>query len=246
MSDTLKRYLDQYREVYGEQIPVKNKLTDNLEETIETVEFVREPEEPYQVETKTESVTHELTLSGFHQQIKNCQNCYLGSCRTNFVFGKGNEHAKILVIGEAPGHDEDMQGLPFVGKAGQLLDKILAAIDLSLQDVYITNIVKCRPPNNRDPQPEEINACNAYLQKQIELIQPKLILALGRIAAHTLLNTSDSLSKLRGRFHDYQGKLLLVTYHPSALLRNEMWKRPTWEDMKLFRQKYNEILAVNE
>ncbi|MGM0589332.1 MAG: uracil-DNA glycosylase [Bacteroidota bacterium] len=162
---------------------------------------------------------------------------------TNLVFGVGNPHADLMVIGEAPGYHEDQQGEPFVGKAGQLLDKILSAINFDRPDVYIANILKHRPPNNRDPLTKERSKSLPFLQKQIELIDPKLILCLGRVAATTLLNRDQSLGSMRGKFHPYDNgkRELLVTYHPAALLRNPQWKRPTWEDVQLLRKRYDEL-----
>lgn len=182
------------------------------------------------------------TLDSLYQRHCECTACPLGHKRQHFVFGTGNEHADVMFIGEAPGADEDAQGQPFVGAAGQLLNKILKAIDFSRDEVYIANILKCRPPNNRDPQPEEIAACEPILRDQIRLIQPRLICALGRVAAQALLGTTMSLSRLRGRFHDYHGIQLMVTYHPSALLRNTAFKRPTWEDVQMLRRTYDEMM----
>ncbi|MDZ7773320.1 MAG: uracil-DNA glycosylase [Balneolaceae bacterium] len=161
---------------------------------------------------------------------------------TNMVFGVGNAEADLMLIGEAPGAEEDKQGEPFVGAAGQLLNKILAAIDFEREDVYIANILKHRPPNNRNPLPEERERSLPFLLKQIELIQPKLILCLGKTAAQTLLENNDSLSSMRGTFHSYRGRYeLLATYHPAALLRHEKWKRPTWEDVQKLRRRYDEL-----
>ncbi len=161
---------------------------------------------------------------------------------TRLVFGTGNPDADLMLIGEAPGLQEDRQGEPFVGKAGQLLNKILAAISFRREDVYISNILKHRPPNNRDPLPEERDRSLPYLYRQIELIQPKLILCLGRISAQTLLNTSEPMKNLRSRFHPFRdGVELLVTFHPAALLRNPAWKRDTWEDVQLLRKRYDEL-----
>jgi uracil-DNA glycosylase family 4 len=156
------------------------------------------------------------------------------------VFGTGNPNAELMLIGEAPGREEDLQGEPFVGKAGQLLDKILAAIAFKRSEIYIGNILKCRPPQNRDPLPEEMALCIPYLFQQIHLIQPKIILALGRIAAHQLLRTTASLGSLRGTIHDFQGISLIVTFHPAALLRNPHWKKPVWEDVQMLRKHYDE------
>jgi len=153
----------------------------------------------------------------------------------------GNPKAEIIVIGEAPGADEDAKGEPFVGRAGQLLNKMLQAIDLQREEVYICNILKCRPPNNRDPLASEVEQCEPYLHHQIKLLQPKMMLALGRIAAQTLLKSTDSLTKMRASVHEYQGVPLMVTYHPAALLRNQIWKKPTWEDLQKFRIMYNQL-----
>jgi len=173
-------------------------------------------------------------------RVKRCRRCDLGSIRTNAVPGEGTAGSAIIFVGEAPGADEDAQGRPFVGRAGQMLDKIIAAMGLERRDVFIGNILKCRPPGNRDPRPDEITSCLPYLQEQIELIKPAIIVALGAHAARTLLNSNRSIGELRGRFHEYQGPLgcppikLMATYHPAYLLRNyslENRKR-MWEDMK--------------
>ena len=179
------------------------------------------------------------TLTDFYQQIKDCKKCHLCKTRTNFVFGVGSQTAKVMFIGEAPGREEDLQGEPFVGKAGQLLDKILVAINFTRDKVYIANILKCRPPENRDPLPDEIEMCEPYLLEQIRIIQPKIICALGRISAQALLKTKQTLGQLRGKFHDYNGIKFLATYHPAALLRYPQYKRATWEDVKLLRKEYD-------
>lgn len=181
------------------------------------------------------------TLDHLNTQICTCLKCPLGHTRTKFVFGVGNPHASLVLVGEAPGADEDRQGEPFVGRAGQLLNKILEAIHFQRNEVYICNILKCRPPNNREPQPEEVAECEPYLWKQLELIRPKLILCLGRVAAQVLLKTNESLTSLRGRTHDYRGIPLMVTYHPAALLRNPNWKRPTWEDVQKVKRMVDEL-----
>lgn len=194
-------------------------------------------------ETKMESTTvisDTKDLNQFHSEIENCMNCPLGETRNRFVFGSGNPNADLMFVGEAPGEREDLEGVPFVGRAGKLLDDILKAIDLDREDVFIANVLKCRPPNNRDPNREEIDTCEPYLLKQIELIQPKLLVALGRISATTLLRTKDSLTSMRGQVFDYHGTDMVVTYHPAALLRNPNWKRPAWEDFKKIRQMYRE------
>lgn len=187
------------------------------------------------------SVTPETEdLNDFREKIMHCQKCALGATRTKFVFGTGNPDADLMFVGEAPGESEDLEGVPFVGRAGRLLDDILKAIDLKREDVYIANVLKCRPPNNRDPKKEEIEQCEPYLLKQIELIKPKLLVALGRISATTLLRSKDSLTAMRGKIFDYHGTDMLVTYHPAALLRNPNWKRPAWEDFKKIRDLYHQ------
>ena len=183
------------------------------------------------------------SLDALNTMICTCTKCPLGFTRTKFVFGVGNPKAEIVVVGEAPGADEDAQGEPFVGRAGKLLNKILEAINFKREEVYICNILKCRPPGNRDPQPDEVEACIPHLWKQIEIIKPKLILCLGRISAQMLLKTNASLGDMRGKVHDYRGIKMIVTYHPAALLRNPNWKRPAWEDVQKLRKMYDEMKA---
>jgi DNA polymerase len=190
----------------------------------------------------TEAWGEAATLDQFNTQICTCTKCALGSTRTKFVFGVGNPHATLMLIGEAPGADEDAQGEPFVGRAGQLLNKILEAINFRRGDVYICNILKCRPPNNRKPQPDEVEQCIPYLKKQVQLIKPKVILCLGLTAAENLLGTAESLGRLRGRVLQYEGIPLMVTYHPAALLRNPNWKRPTWEDVQAVRKMHDDLV----
>lgn len=176
------------------------------------------------------------SLNDFEAEIKGCLKCNLGKTRSSFVFGVGDPNASLLLVGEAPGAEEDKQGYPFVGRAGKLLDKILAAINRSRDnDVYICNVLKCRPPDNRDPLPSEVDLCERYLIKQIELIKPVLIVALGRVAGKTLLKQDKPLKAMREIIHDYHGTPLIVTYHPAALLRNSSFKPPTWEDFKWIR-----------
>ena len=186
------------------------------------------------------------SLEAHRAAICECQGCPLGATRNKFVYGAGNPHAGIMFVGEAPGAQEDLQGEPFVGRAGQLLDKILAAINLSRQDVYIANILKCRPPNNRDPQPDEMAKCTPYLLEQMALIRPHLLCALGRVAAQALLETTAPLGKLRGRWHSYAGLPLLATYHPAALLRNPNLKRGAWEDVQELKRRLDEVTGVRE
>lgn len=185
------------------------------------------------------------SIDELEEMIKDCRKCELWKTRTNFVFGVGNPKADIVVIGEAPGADEDLKGEPFVGRAGQLLNKILEATGFKREDVFICNILKSRPPGNRNPMPAEVDLCKPYLDKQLKLIDPKLILLLGKVASESLLKTKEPLNKLRGKTHDYKGWKVRVTFHPAALLRNPNWKRPTWEDMQQFKEIYDEIIAKN-
>ena len=180
-------------------------------------------------------------LAAFHDEICQCTRCPLGHTRTRFVFGSGNPEAGIMFVGEAPGEEEDRRGLPFVGPAGQFLTRIIEAMGLSREDVYICNVLKCRPPGNRDPGPEEVASCEPFLRRQIEIVEPRVICCLGRTAAHALLKTEAPLSRLRGVLHEYAGIPLIVTYHPAALLRNEGYKRPTWEDVKWVRRQYDGV-----
>ncbi|MDP2647114.1 MAG: uracil-DNA glycosylase [Desulfobacterales bacterium] len=172
------------------------------------------------------------TLESIRSELGNCRRCKLAETRNHIVFGAGNPDAGLLFVGEGPGYDEDLQGLPFVGAAGQLLTKIIQAIQLRREQVYICNVVKCRPPGNRNPLPDEIGACVPFLKRQIQSIRPAMICALGAFAAQTLLETTEPISSLRGRIFDYMGIKLLATYHPAYLLRNPDQKKAVWEDMK--------------
>jgi uracil-DNA glycosylase len=182
-----------------------------------------------------------LTLEEVREELGDCRRCKLHSTRTNIVFGTGSPRARLVFVGEGPGRDEDLQGQPFVGLAGQLLTKIIQAIQLTREEVYIANIIKCRPPGNRNPEPDEIKSCEPFLRKQLEAIRPRLICALGTFAAQTLLKTEERISLLRGRFHAYQGIPLMPTYHPAFLLRNPNSKRDVWEDMKKIKKEYDRI-----
>lgn len=173
------------------------------------------------------------------QQYADCTKCGLSENRIKFVYGEGSSQAKLVLIGEAPGANENITGKPFVGRAGQLLTKMLQAIHIERDEVYITNVVKCRPPNNRNPLTEEIKACSPYLQEQLEFIKPDLLLLLGRVAAEALLQQKKSLSKYRENTHLFQGIKTYVTYHPSALLRNPGWKKFAWIDLQKLRDDYN-------
>ncbi len=181
-------------------------------------------------------IDRQAALDAIEERVKTCTACALSQTRSHTVFGQGVTAPDVLVIGEGPGAEEDRQGLPFVGASGKLLDKMLAAISLSREiNCYIGNIVKCRPPNNREPTPTERNACIGYLREQIEILRPRFILCVGRTAAHGLLEMTDPISRLRGRTFHFEGIPVRVTFHPSALLRDSSLKRPAWEDLKQFR-----------
>ena len=202
---------------------------------------------PSAVVSGSQSNSSPLTIESISSKIQKCTHCQLARTRTNVVPGEGVPHPDVLVIGEGPGYDEDMQGRPFVGKAGILLDKMLAAINLSrTSNCFIANIVKCRPPQNRDPFPEEEEACFSFLEAQIKVLKPKMILCMGRISGQKMLNTQEPVGKLRGNFFEYNGIPLMITYHPSALLRNQDLKRPAWDDLKKFRQKLDSLTGGNQ
>lgn len=182
------------------------------------------------------------TLEEIREEIGDCRRCKLCKGRTHIVFGVGNPRADLMFVGEAPGADEDAQGVPFVGAAGQLLTRIIQTMfDLDRKQVYIANIIKCRPPGNRDPEPDEVEQCEGFLHQQIETVQPKVVVALGRCAAQTLLRTKTAISRLRGEFFEYRGRLLLPTFHPSYLLRTPSKKREVFVDMKAVRAKLVEL-----
>ena len=179
-------------------------------------------------------------LEGVRAALGDCRRCLLHQTRHRLVFGEGSPQAELVFVGEAPGADEDAQGRPFVGQAGQLLTKIIGAMGLKREEVYICNILKCRPPGNRNPQPDEITACEPFLIRQLRAIRPKVICALGTFAAHTLLKSEAPISVLRGRFHSYQGIPLMPTYHPAFLLRNPGAKKQVWEDVQMVMQALRE------
>ena len=182
-----------------------------------------------------------ITWDEFIRVATGCRKCHLCENRSNVVIGMGNRDADIMFIGEAPGYYEDMEGLPFVGRAGQLLDKMLAAIGLDREQVYIANIIKCRPPDNRDPNPIEQESCIPYLKCQIMLVKPRIICCLGRISAKRIISDDFRITSDRGIWHERKGYSIIATYHPSALLRDESKKRPAWEDFKNIRKRYGEI-----
>ncbi len=224
--DNAVRYLQRQQLLYGDRV------------------ILDKPVSPLQLSPVVDNNSQAAQLSDFEQEINECRLCSLGAGRTRFVFGVGNPSADMVFVGEAPGYEEDRKGEPFVGKAGKLLDRILAAIQLTRRDVYICNILKCRPPNNRDPQSSEVEQCLPYLKEQLRIIQPKLIVALGRVAAKTLLGVEESLKNMRSQVYSYEGVELRVTYHPAALLRNPSLKAPAWEDFQAIRDRYRELTGA--
>ena len=241
----ISHFFDWYKSIYGDEISVEGDIDfqASIQPDVST-EAIKEVAKPtQQIKSKSvpgfdETFVHQghPQLKTFYHEINKCAKCALHGSRTNFVFGMGNPQADILFIGEAPGRDEDLLGLPFVGKAGQLLDKMLFALKMKREDVYIANVLKCRPPNNRDPLADEVVQCEPYLKKQIEIIKPKVIIALGRISAQVLLKKMDSLSLLRQNEQTYERIPFIVTYHPAALLRNPGWKPRAWQDLQKISQ----------
>lgn len=226
--------------------PAENQLAENLSKQTEPEHS--EPESNPSVNDKAAFVPAEnsetggISLDELNAKILRCTRCALARTRNNVVPGMGVTNPLVLVIGEGPGEEEDRQGKPFVGKAGILLDKMLNAINLDRnKNCYIANIVKCRPPENRNPLPEEEDACFSFLEAQIHILKPKMILCMGKVAAEKLLNESISINSQHGEFFRYNEIPVMPTYHPSALLRNESLKRPAWEDLKLFRKKLDEL-----
>lgn len=239
-------FLEYEKEVYGpftvSESPQKNqkeittsepKVEEKPKEYTST-----ESDEPKSLEEKLEACD---SLEELRELCERTEELKTDLENTNLVFGVGNPHADLMIIGEAPGQEEDRQGEPFVGKAGQLLNKILKAINFERQDVYIANILKHRPPGNRNPNQDERLRSLPYLMRQIDLVDPKIILCLGKVSGTTLLQKDDSLRNLRGQFYPFRNAELTVTYHPAALLRNPQWKRPTWEDVQKVRERYDEL-----
>ena len=211
-------YLKKYKQLFVKEIYVAQKKIDD--------------------KNLKENKDHKFNLDCFQSLISNCQECQLSKTRKNFVFGFGDPNADLMLVGEAPGFDEDNQGIPFVGRAGKLLDKILLAIELNrFKNVYISNIIKCRPPKNRDPLPSEIEKCIPYLNEQIKIIRPKLIVALGKVAGKSLTGKDLTLKEMRDTTYFYDGIPVKVTYHPAALLRNQSLKKFAWEDFKWIKSQ---------
>ena len=245
MPEELRRY---YLDIMGIQVwddldaqavpdvQVTTAITEAVTPLLEKQEPVSEPQQvPDEQPQLTSSNTVDDLQSDWSElktTVEQCHSCDLLTTRTQVVFGAGNHNADLLVIGEAPGQDEDMQGRPFVGEAGELLTAMLKAIDLSREEVYIVNTIKCKTPDNRDPLPNEIENCHAYLRRQIVLLQPKVIYAVGRVAAQALLNSKESISKLREQQHDFEGTSLIASFHPTYLLRKPSEKRKAWHDLQ--------------
>jgi DNA polymerase len=243
ISERHKQYLHlmgiQPWELRHAQIPAIESTPENTDKVVIELESAAEPTGriDHRIDFEFPPNEHAAASMDWEQlrtTVLRCEQCELHRTRTQAVFGVGNQQAQWMVVGEAPGADEDRQGEPFVGRAGQLLNNMLYAIGLKREQVYIANVLKCRPPNNRDPKPEEVASCEAYLQRQVALIQPKLILAVGRIAAHNLLKTDVSLAKLRQQTFYYGATQtpLIVTYHPAYLLRSPREKRKAWQDLQ--------------
>lgn len=241
--DHIISYISSERELYGDfAIPQKTFGQSPQPDEDSTPQDDNGASEPDTKVLKQQHIEQCQTLEELEALCRKADILRTDLEDTQLVFGVGNPRADLMLIGEAPGAEEDRQGEPFVGKAGQLLNKILDSIDFSREEVYIANILKHRPPNNRNPKPEERERSLPFLLRQIDLINPKLILSLGKVSAQTLLDKHVSLSKMRGRFHNFRGKYeLLATYHPAALLRHAKWKRPTWEDVQLLRRRYDEL-----
>jgi DNA polymerase len=223
--EDIKNFFRIQRELYGPYRPLSAPLVELTAET-EGRELERTAMQ------SEDDLTKSNDLDNYNQEINTCKKCSLSATRKNFVFGIGNPNADLMFVGEAPGHDEDIQGKPFVGRAGLLLNLMLQSIGLRREDVFIANVLKCRPPNNRDPLPDEIEKCEPYLKRQIDLVSPRLLVTLGRFAAASLLRATGALATLREDMHTYDDVPLIVTYHPAALLRNPQLKRQAWEDLK--------------
>jgi uracil-DNA glycosylase len=242
--EALKDQQEVFGDILYEKIEVKkNDFENPVIEIKKKIEIKEKSKDSFSVTTTftAEKFQEVKSLDELNKLICNCLKCPLGETRNKFVFGVGDPNAEVMLIGEAPGADEDAQGEPFVGRAGKLLNDILKAIKFAREEVYIANIIKCRPPGNRNPIPEEMEKCIPYLYKQIELIKPKMILCLGLIAAGTLLKTKQSLGKLRGNIFEIENIKVMVTYHPAALLRNPNWKKGCWEDVQMFRKLYDDL-----
>jgi uracil-DNA glycosylase len=229
--DLLRRYLSYYQDL-GFKTLYRAEPAPQA-----AAEPAAQPAAPAPVATAPPAAEALLRI---REEIGDCHRCRLSEGRTQIVFGVGDPAARLVFVGEGPGADEDAQGIPFVGRAGQLLTRIIEAIGLRREDVYICNVLKCRPPENRNPQPEEIAHCSPFLERQIDLLKPKVVCTLGLFATQTLLQSTEPIGRLRGRVFEYQGTRLVPTYHPAALLRNPALKAVTWEDVQLLRRILDE------
>ncbi len=243
----LENYLNFLKEnfgglIYSDYFYATENLNEKVEERIESKTYQPKLSHSLDIFTIDEDWHTCNSLIELEKKIKTCMKCELGKTRTNFVFGVGNPKSEIMFIGEAPGADEDIQGLPFVGRAGQLLTKLLKLVGIERQSIYICNILKCRPPKNRKPLPSEIEMCKPYLIKQIELVQPKVIVALGSTAVEGLLNLKKKMSELRGNILSFNKIPVIVTYHPAALLRNPNWEKDFIEDLNILKNKFSVIM----
>lgn len=244
--EDLKRHLEFQKSMGVARVPIEKKAK---EQTVPKAPEKEPVKTQAKAQTRTEkrddvirveqqfnifdALAKKMTLEEIREEIGDCTRCKLHEGRTKLVFGEGNPKARLVFVGEGPGRDEDLQGRPFVGRAGQLLNKIIEAMGLKREDVYICNVVKCRPPENRTPEPDEMATCEQFLFKQIRSIEPGVVVCLGSTAAQSILKTKQSLGSLRGKFHQYGKAKLIVTYHPAALLRNPNFKKPLWEDMQV-------------
>jgi DNA polymerase len=249
LAEQIIRFLETERELYGDFNIFSNraKKAENQSSTQQTANMDDHKSQEHLFEESPDREIYSKigecnSLDELNALCNQAEELRTDLQDTNLVFGVGRPDADLMLIGEAPGAEEDKQGEPFVGASGQLLNKILAAINFERDDVYIANILKHRPPDNRNPKPEERQRSLPFLLRQIDLIEPKLILCLGKVAAQTLLDNDNTLKSMRGKFHTYRGKYeLMATYHPAALLRHAKWKRPTWEDMQLLRDRYDDL-----
>ncbi|MFQ5627873.1 MAG: uracil-DNA glycosylase [bacterium] len=237
LSSQIKLFFRQQAELYGEEYFLLGIRTPPAQQHATAAPVLRMQTESA-APVKRDMTNKEL-LEQFNADFKDCSNCGLSEGRTKIVLGAGSPFAKVVLIGEGPGKDEDLKGLPFVGAAGQILERMMKKMGFSRQEVYITNIIKCRPPQNRNPMEDEIVSCSPLLEKQISIIKPKFIFCLGKVAANTLLKNEASLGSLRKKVYDYNGAKMYVTYHPAALLREKSLFWDVFEDMKFFRQAYD-------
>ncbi len=233
-NELLRRYLRQREELGERELFLEHYTAEELRDLLSRTPVEQVAGAPAHG-TPDEQIVQLGSLDELRAVALGCPRCRLAQTRQHVVFGEGNPQAEVVVVGEAPGAEEDRSGRPFVGRAGKLLDLLLASIGFEREAVYICNVLKCRPPGNRNPQPEEVGACSPYLRRQLELIGPRAVLACGTFAAQTLLGSATPIGKLRGGNHQYQGIPLVATYHPAALLRNPAWVRLTWEDLQRLR-----------